>query len=172
MRLPIGGLANVSLRLPRRRLSFQSWKLGWVAGWPRWLQAVLPALLTAALWVAVHPVLVRVGVVNRVQSTLTLLEQGAMLGAAMYFTLKTLIPLLLLMHLIGSYVYLGANPLWEYVSATSRRVLLPLKRLPLRYSRIDFAPLAGMVLVLLLLHVLPNLFLSQLDRRQLTLWPQ
>jgi hypothetical protein len=44
--------------------------------------------------------------------------------------------------------------------------------LPLRWGRVDFAPLVGIILLLLLLHALPNLVLSQLSRRNLTIWPQ
>jgi hypothetical protein len=43
---------------------------------------------------------------------------------------------------------------------------------PLRFGKVDFAPLVGIVLVLLVLHALPNLVLNQLGRRNLTLWPQ
>jgi uncharacterized protein YggT (Ycf19 family) len=146
--------------------------LGWIARWPRSVQAILPALFTAAFWMTVHPLLAWVGVVNPVQSIAHLLEQGVLMGAVIYFTLKNLIPVFLFLYVIASYVYLGASPLWDYVITTSRRVLLPLNRLPLRFGRIDFAPLAGIVLILLLLHALPNLVLSQLSRRNLTFWPQ
>jgi hypothetical protein len=44
--------------------------------------------------------------------------------------------------------------------------------LPLRFGRIDLTPLAGIILILILLHALPNVVLNQLNRRNLTLWPQ
>jgi uncharacterized protein YggT (Ycf19 family) len=147
-------------------------QLGWVGRWPRGLQALLPVVFTALFWTTLHPLLVRAGVVNQVSSVWLLLEQGALLGAELYFTLKILIPLFLFFHLVASYVYLGNSPIWDYVSATSSRVLVPLKGLPLRAGPVDFAPLVGMVLVLLLLHLFPNVLLTQLDRRDLTLWPQ
>jgi uncharacterized protein YggT (Ycf19 family) len=100
------------------------------------------------------------------------MEQGALLGLTIYFTLKNLLPVILFLHLIVSYVYLGNSPFWEYVGITSRRMLLPLNRFPLRSGRVDFAPLVGILLILLFLHVLPNLVLMQLNRRGLTLWPQ
>lgn len=147
-------------------------QLGWVARWPRAVQIVAPALFTAVSWMAVHPLLAWVGMVHRTQSISHLLGQGAILGATIYFTLKNLLPAFLFLYVIVSYVYLGSSPFWNFLSATSRRVLLPLNRLPLHFGRIDFAPLIGIVLILLLLHTLPNFVLLQLNRRDLTLWPQ
>lgn len=147
-------------------------QLGRIGRWPRSLQAVLPAVLVAAVWMLVHPLLAWFGVVNRVQSAAVLMEQGALLGLTLYFTLKDLLPVILFLHLIVSYVYLGSGQFWEYVGTTSRRMLLPLNRFPLRSGRVDFAPLVGILLILLFLHVVPNLVLSQLNRRSLTLWPQ
>ena len=68
------------------------------------------------------------------------------------------------LHLVASYVYLGANPLWDFVGATARNLLAPLRRLPLRIARFDFAPVAGVVLIFLLLHWLPNLILGAMAR--------
>ena len=147
-------------------------QLGRVGRWPRGVLVLLPALVVALVWIAAYPLLVRAGVVNPVQSAAHLLGQGASLGAAVYFTLKNLIPVLLFFHLIASYVYLGGSPFWDFVNATSRRILRPLDRVPLRFGKVDFAPLVGIVLVLLVLHALPNLVLNQLGRRSLTLWPQ
>jgi uncharacterized protein YggT (Ycf19 family) len=147
-------------------------QLGGIGRWPHAVQVLLPGLVTALIWIGMHPLLARFGIVKHVPSATHLLAQGALLGVWIYFTLKTLIPVFLFAYLVNSYVYLGANPLWDYVSATSRKVLLPLKRLPLRRGKIDFAPLVGIILILLLLHALPNLVLSELSRRNLTLWPQ
>jgi uncharacterized protein YggT (Ycf19 family) len=138
------------------------------------VQVILPGVLTSTIWMAVHPLLVYIGVVKLVQSLAHLLAQGALLGVGIYLTLKDLIPVLLFIYLVASYVYLGTSPVWDFISATSRKVLRPLSGLPLRFGRIDFSPLVGIILILLLLQVLPNFLLDQLSRppRSLTLWPQ
>ena len=41
-------------------------------------------------------------------------------------------PVFLFFHLIGSYVYLGGSPFWDFVDATSRKILRPLESVPLR----------------------------------------
>jgi uncharacterized protein YggT (Ycf19 family) len=79
---------------------------------------------------------------------------------------------LLAVHLVITYVYLGASPAWEFINTTSRHLLSPLNRLPLRFGRLDLAPFLGIILVVLLLHVLPAYLLHELDRRSLTIWPQ
>jgi uncharacterized protein YggT (Ycf19 family) len=146
--------------------------LGPVARWPWWVQSLLPLVLVAGLWAALHPVLVWLGVTVPVHSRTHLFEQGLMVGAGIYLSLKYLLPLFLLLHLVASYVYLGRNPLLDFVSLTSHNMLAPLRRLPLRYAMVDFAPLAGAVLIFLLLQVLPVHGLPWLEKHyHLRLWP-
>jgi uncharacterized protein YggT (Ycf19 family) len=146
-------------------------QLGRVAGWPGWLQLFIPLLLVAGLWAAFQPLLIQAGLTNRAQSNLALLERCLLIGGSVYLSLKYILPVLLLSHLVVSYVYLGRNPFWDFVGTTSRHLLTPIRWLPLRSSKLDFAPLLGIILVLLLLHTLPNLLLRHLLARNLTLWP-
>jgi uncharacterized protein YggT (Ycf19 family) len=146
--------------------------LGAAARWPWWVQSVLPLVLVAGLWAALHPLLVSVSAAGPVQSRAHLLEQGLLVGAGIYLSLKYLLPAFLLLHLVASYVYFGRNPLLDFVSTTARNLLLPLRRLPLRCARVDFAPLAGALLIILLLHVLPLHALPWLEKQlHLKPWP-
>jgi uncharacterized protein YggT (Ycf19 family) len=147
-------------------------QLGRVARWPWPVQLILPVAAIFLLWLALHPLLVWAGVVNPARSLAALSEQGLLLGAGVYLSLKYLLPAILLVHLIASYVYLGSSPLWDFIRTTSQRLLAPLQRVPLRVGKVDFAPLAGIVLILLLLHAGPNAVLSEVNRRNLTVWPQ
>ena len=145
--------------------------LGLVARWPLLLQVLLPLVLITALWITLHPLLVYLEITGRVRSNAHLVEQGLLIGFALYFTLQYLLPVFLLLHLFASYIYLGRNPLWDFIGATARNLLAPLRWLPLRIARLDFAPLGGVVLILFLLHWLPNLVLGRLAENNLTLWP-
>ena len=136
--------------------------LGPVARWPWLLQVLLPLVVITGLWMALHPLLTHFGIISRVRSKAHLVEQGLLIGVALYFTLQFLLPVFLLLHLVTSYVYLGSNPVWDFVGATARNLLAPLRWLPLRIARFDFAPLAGVLLILLLLHWLPNLILGRM----------
>ena len=138
--------------------------------WPG--QLILPLLGVAALWMLAHPLLVRVGVMNPTRTMAVLGEQGLLIGAGLVLSLKYLLPLFLLVHSVATYVYLGNHPVWEFVSRTARKILTPLNRLPLRLGKMDFAPLVGTALVLLILHFLPEWIRSQMIRRGLSVWPQ
>jgi len=124
------------------------------------------------LWMALHPLLTHFGIISRVRSLAHLAEQGLLIGVALCFTLQFLLPVFLLLHLVTTYVYLGSNPVWDFVSATARNLLAPLRWLPLRFGRLDFAPLAGVLLILFLLHWLPNLVLGRMAENNASLWPQ
>jgi len=144
-----------------------SLQLARLARWPWYAQLAVPVLATTALWIVLHPALVYVGATARVNSFLPLAGQGLLVGSALFLSLKQLLPAFLAVHLVASYVYLGASPLWDFAGATSRNLLRPLRRLPLRVGKIDLAPIVGIVLILLALHALPDFAL-----RHLTLWPQ
>jgi uncharacterized protein YggT (Ycf19 family) len=147
-------------------------QLGRVGRWPVLVQLIFSVLIIAVIWALFHPLLLHVGVTSPIRSNSLLFAQGAVLTLIAYLSLKYLFLAFLIVHLIITYVYLGANPVWEFINMTSRNLLAPLYRLPLRFGRIDFTPIVGIILVVLLLFVLPNYLLQQLDRRHLTIWPQ
>jgi uncharacterized protein YggT (Ycf19 family) len=145
---------------------------GPVARWPRLLQALLPLVVVTGLWMALHPLLTQLGIIGHVLSLAHLAEQGLLIGVALYFTLQYLLPVFLLLHLVTSYVYLGNNPVWDFIGTTARNLLVPLRWLPLRIAKLDFAPLAGVLLILLLLHWLPNLILGRMAENNVSPWPR
>lgn len=148
--------------------------LGRIGRWPWALQVVLPFAAVTALWVALHPLLVYLGVLGTANSTASLAAQGLLLGVTLLLTLKYVLPGFLLLHLISSYIYFGSNPLWDFIGTTARNLLAPLRRFPLRLAKVDFTPVIGALLLLLLLHILPTYLLPRLFSRNLalSLWPQ
>jgi uncharacterized protein YggT (Ycf19 family) len=147
-------------------------QLGRVARWPLIVQLILPVLVIIALWMLFHPLLTYISVTPHARSNTLLLAQGAVLSLILYLSLKHLLLALLVVHLIVTYVYLGTNPVWEFINTTSRNLLSPLNHLPLRFGKIDLAPVIGIILVVALLYVLPHQIFIALDRKHLTLWPQ
>lgn len=144
--------------------------LGPVGNWPWAAQLLIPLLASAGLWLALNPVLVSMGVLDRAHSAAHLAGQAAWVSAGLVLSLKYLFCSLLLTHIVLTYVYLGSSPLWDFVSNTARNLSAPFSAL--RFAKIDFAPLAAALLVVAALHWIPNLVLSELLRRNLTLWPQ
>ena len=147
-------------------------QLGRLARLPRLAQFFLPVVLVTFLWVATNPFLVHASVITTTQSWSHLLGQGLLMSVALYLSLKYLLPLFLLVHLVISYVYVGRSPVWDYVSATSQRLLSPLRGLPLRFARIDFGPVIAAVVILVLLDALPKYLLQRAAQSGSHIWPQ
>ena len=146
--------------------------LGRIGRWPWPVQGGLPLVCISAFWVALHPLLLRLGLTSPVSSEARLVAQGLLVAAGAYLSLKLLLPVFLLLYLIVSYVYLGTSALWDFIGATARGLLAPLRGLPLRFGKLDLAPLVGVLLILVLLHILPNYILRKLDQAGLTIWPR
>src|SRR5208282_1485401 len=96
------------------------------------------------------------------------LEQALILGASSYLLWKFPLGVILLLHLLNSYIYFGKHPFWKYVGATAQTILRPLnfviggwqrpmpaarlKKNPLQVGKVDFAPVAGIALIFLAAH--------------------
>jgi hypothetical protein len=126
-------------------------QLGSIDRWPRWLKGLLPLLFTAAFWWLVswpfawlHP--------RPVMSAAHRLEEALVIGLGSYLAWKYIAGALLVLHLLNSYIYFGKHPLWAYVNATAQTLLSPLRAVPLRAGKADFAPVVGMVLIFLFAH--------------------
>ena len=55
-----------------------------------------------------------------------------------------------MLHLLNSYIYFGRHPFWNYVNAGAQTLLRPLRAVPLRAGKADFAPVVGIALVFLM----------------------
>ena len=149
-----------------------SLQLGRLARWPWLVQITIPVFVGAMLWITLHPLLIYVGVTGQAQSNLHLVLQSLLVGGGIIFSLKFLLPTFLVVHLIACYVYLGKSPVLEFAELTARNILAPLNRLSLCAGKVDFAPILGIVIVLLLLDFLPDYALTYLSRSNLTIWPR
>ena len=130
-------------RLVRRRL------FG-IGRWPVAVQLILPVVVGTLLWAAVQPLFVRLGMAPPTHTNRHLWEQGVGVSLGAFFAWKWLLVGVLLLHLINSYVYLGNHPIWNYVNQTARNLLRPLAWAPIHFGKLDFAPLIGTALVLIL----------------------
>jgi uncharacterized protein YggT (Ycf19 family) len=120
--------------------------LGGIDGWPRWAKFVLPLVVTALVWglasrpfAWLHP-----------QATLSVaqrIEEALVIGLGGYVVWKFVVGTLLVLHLLNAYIYFGRHPFWNYVNATAQTLLWPLRKIPLRVGKMDFAPVVGIALV-------------------------
>jgi len=146
-------------------------QLGKAAQWPWPAQLLVPILVVILLWLGIHPILIKMNVLTQAQSWVHLLEQGSLVAVSLFISLKYLLPPLLLLHLITSYVYLGNNAFWNFVASTGLHLTSPLRQLPLRFAKLDFTPVVGAVLILSVLQWLPNLILTRLSAANVSTWP-
>jgi uncharacterized protein YggT (Ycf19 family) len=121
---------------------------------PAMLRGVLPFVGIGLLWIGVHPLLVRLNLLPTPASGRQLVQEAVLIGTAALLAWKPLLLGVLLLHALGSYVYFGSHPFWNYVAITGRNLLRPLKWLPLRLGRVDFAPFVAFGLVLAGAHYL------------------
>jgi uncharacterized protein YggT (Ycf19 family) len=121
--------------------------LGRVDGWSRGVKIILPFFATAAGWFAISWPL---GWMQHLALPMPLrVEQSVVIGLGSYLIWKFPAGVLLGLHLLNSYIYFGRHPFWKYVNATAQKLLQPLRKIPLRLGRVDFAPVAGMAVVFL-----------------------
>ena len=123
--------------------------LGWLERCPTPMKLVLPTISSALVWCVLSPGLVRIGIVPGSVSLAHLLQQAAVLGLATVLVWKLFLLVLLPLHVLNTYVYLGKASFLSFLSMTARNLLAVLNWLPLRVGRIDLAPLVVLALVLL-----------------------
>jgi hypothetical protein len=123
-------------------------QLGEIDVWPRWMKFLLPLIVTALFWglaswpfAWLHP--------KPALAAAQHVEEALVIGLGSYLVWKFLIGALLVLHLLGSYIYFGKHPFWKYVDATAQTLLQPLGKIPLRAGKADFAPVVGIAVVFL-----------------------
>ena len=135
--LPIHGLVTIPL--------------GRVDRWPRWVRAVLPFFATAVFWWLTSWWLCCLQMLPPI-SAAGRFQQGILLGLSSYLQWQYPLGAILGLHLLNSYIYFGQHPIWRYISATAQTILHPLRFIPLRVGRVDFAPVVGIGLIFLAAH--------------------
>ncbi|HXG49303.1 MAG TPA: hypothetical protein VNO52_16890 [Methylomirabilota bacterium] len=105
---------------------------GWVAG---------PVALGAAAWTLSQPLLRWLRAVPAGGDWLVSTQQGAAIALAALVSWRYLILAVLALYLLSSYIYFGESPFWGFIDASARRLLRPLRPVPLVLGRIDLAPL-------------------------------
>lgn len=138
--------------------------LGWLHNLPALLKLTLPAFVLAATWVFANPYLVEAGMAVRPTSAAHMIQQAAVVGLGAFLAWKYLIVVILFLGIVNTYLYLGSHSFWSFVSVTSRNILGPLRRAPLRTGRVDFSGAAALALVWLVWTAAER-YLSVLFRR-------
>ena len=121
--------------------------LGRVDEWPAWAKILLPFIATTVLWWSLSWPLDWMQ--HLPVSPALRCEQSLVIGLGSYLVWKFPAGALLALHLLNSYIYFGKHPFWKYAGVTAQKLLRPLKPVPLRLGKVDFAPVAGIAIVFL-----------------------
>jgi uncharacterized protein YggT (Ycf19 family) len=123
--------------------------LGGMDRWARGVKFLLPLMVTATFWWLASWLLAWLQVIPPLVSPVHRIEESLVIGLGSYLAWKYIIGVLLVLHLLNSYIYFGKHPFWTYVNAEAQTLLSPLRTVPLQAGKADFAPVVGIVLVFL-----------------------
>lgn len=134
-------------------------QLGWVGKlyWP--IRLALGPALGALAWMAASWLFVKLGITPAPRSSAHAWQISGVMALCVVVSWKYVISLLLGLHLVNSYVYLGSSSFWQYVTLTGSR-LAP----AIRAGRLDFSPAVLLVAVLGGAHY-AGIWLAELYRR-------
>jgi uncharacterized protein YggT (Ycf19 family) len=138
--------------------------LGRMDSWSAPVKFLLPFVVAAMAWGLIDAGLGAMQVFPPANSMALRVEQSVVIALGVYLVWKFPIALLLVLHLLNSYVYFGQHPLWNYINTVAQKLLKPFRKIPLRAGRVDFAPLLGLV-VLFLITIAAEKALMTLYRR-------
>jgi uncharacterized protein YggT (Ycf19 family) len=139
---------------------FVGLQLGFIERWWWPFKVALPFCVLTAFWLGISPFFVGSKIIPPYVSMAHRLEQAATIGLGVYLWWQYLLYAILLLYLLSSYIYLGEHPFLRFVSATGHNLLSPLRVLPLRIAKLDFAPFIAIALIF---------FLAEFTRQKLTI---
>jgi hypothetical protein len=120
--------------------------LGWFGQWPAFLQLIMPFVLTMALWPILHQMFNGLGLMPAAKSLWHLARQSLSMSLAVIIAWEYLLAALMGLYFLNTYIYFGPASFWAFITTSGKNLLRPLRWL--RFGKLDFAPLVGMVLVL------------------------
>ncbi len=122
-------------------------QLGKVDDLPQWAKFTLPFVGGLILWWLASWPLIWQEIIPRPVSAMHRIEEAVVVGLTSYLAWKFIAAALLVLCLVNNYVYFGRHPFWNYVHDTAQNLLAPLRKIPLRAGKMDFAPLVGIAII-------------------------
>lgn len=139
-------------------------QLGWVGKWYWPIRLLLAPALAAGLWMAIYRLFVEMGILPAPKNLDHALQIAGVLSLSAIVSWKYVLTIFLSLHIINSYVYLGASSFWKFIEMTGERISKALRWLPLRFGKIDLAPILILAAVIFGSH-LASIWLAQFYKR-------
>jgi uncharacterized protein YggT (Ycf19 family) len=135
------------LKGPKPVHDFARMQLGGIDGWADGVKWFVPLVVTCVGWWLASWALAKMGIIPHPPSVAWRLGESLVIASQAYLIWKFPIALLLILYLLNSYIYFGKHPIWKYADATAQTLLSPLKKIPLRFGKVDIAPIVGIAVV-------------------------
>lgn len=139
-------------------------QLGWIGKWYWPVRFILAPLTAALLWFGASWLFVKLGIIPAPRNARHAWQIAGVIALCLIIAWKYVVALFLGLHLVNTYVYLGNSSFWQFVTLTGGRLCIPLRWLPLRTGKVDFAPAILIIAVLAGAHY-ASVYLVQLYRR-------
>jgi uncharacterized protein YggT (Ycf19 family) len=123
--------------------------LGGINNWPPWAKIISPFAGLTLIWWLASWLMTWLAIIPRPVSPAHRIEESLVIGLGSYLAWKFIAAALLVLGLLNTYIYFGKHPFWNYVDTTAQVLLAPLRKIPLRAGKADFAPVMGIALLLL-----------------------
>jgi uncharacterized protein YggT (Ycf19 family) len=139
------------LKGPKPIQDFIRLQLGRIDDWPAGVKLALPLVVTAVAWWAATWLLAGLHIIPQPVSPAARIVEALVIAAQSYLIWEFPIAVILVLHLLNSYIYFGRHPIWNYADVTANTLLRPLrslKWLPLRMGKLDLTTVVGIVVVL------------------------
>ena len=122
-------------------------QLGSLDGWTRWAKIISPFAASALLWWQANWLFAWLQIIPKPVSGAHRIEESLVIGLGSYLAWRFIAAALLVLHLLNTYIYFGKHPFWNFVHATAQNLVAPLRKIPLRAGRVDFAPVVGIAII-------------------------
>lgn len=122
-------------------------QLGGIDNWSPWAKIILPFTATALIWWLASWLLSWLEIIPKPISATHRMEESVVIGLGSYPAWKFIAAALLVLHLLNTYVYFGKHPFWNYLDSIAQNLIAPLRKIPLRAGKVDFAPVVGIAII-------------------------
>jgi len=122
--------------------------LGWVSALPVGIRIVTPAVVAFLCWMAISFYFTYLRILPEPRTWQHWMGQGVVLAVTVHLLCVPIILAVMFLHVLNSYVYLGNYAFLAYVNGTAQNIMRCIRWLPLRFGKVDLAPIVISLIVL------------------------
>jgi len=137
---------------PIQKFIMRQW--GFIGRLPVFLKCFLPLVAGLVFWPVLRAGLSALDIMPYPQSVGMIWKESLIMAGAFYLTWKIPAFVILFLHVINSYVYMGNQPFWHLIQHSAKSLMKPFKWIPLQIGKVDLSPILAMPIVFFLAEAL------------------